>query len=573
MWGLAAGGHVLLEGAPGLGKTLLVRTLSQCLDLRFSRIQFTPDLMPSDVVGTNVLVMDAAQRAAGLDVPGAARAHLRADRAGRRDQPRDAEDAERAARGDGGARGDHRGAAPRARGAVLRPRDGEPDRDGGHVSAAGGAARSVPPQGGRPEPERGRALRGAGAHDGPRARGPAARHRPGRRAGAAGACAATSRWPSRCCGTRRGWCGRAIRPRGEAPETAKRAAALRRGGARRPVAGARGEGGGAVRGPRERLVRGREARGQAGAAPPADPLVRGRGRRDDDGRGGRRAARDASARGRRASRRSDRGVRRDAARGARGRGALLRRARRGRRPRGSSGGGARAPRRLRRSRAARGAGLRHGRGGRRGLGGARRRTSTTPARVPAKGTLEVAGSYGGYSMRGSDALFVARAPFNVQPRSEAVIRVPVRAERVLAARRSACRRRAATGPSSPRPRARSEAPRRPLLVDRRRAVAALGRDARLADGAGVAAGAVAVRVVRLDHAAHGGLARGRHDDGRRRCSRSARPATRRRRWSSCRRSGSRASRARSSTRSWAGCSRAGRSPSSRRGPRICAPGR
>jgi MoxR-like ATPase len=65
MWALAAGGHVLLEGAPGLGKTLLVRTLSQCLDLRFSRIQFTPDLMPSDVVGTNVLVMDAAQRAAG----------------------------------------------------------------------------------------------------------------------------------------------------------------------------------------------------------------------------------------------------------------------------------------------------------------------------------------------------------------------------------------------------------------------------------------------------------------------------------------------------------------------------
>jgi MoxR-like ATPase len=65
MWALAADGHVLLEGAPGLGKTLLVRTLAQCLDLRFSRIQFTPDLMPSDVVGTNVLVMDAAQRAAG----------------------------------------------------------------------------------------------------------------------------------------------------------------------------------------------------------------------------------------------------------------------------------------------------------------------------------------------------------------------------------------------------------------------------------------------------------------------------------------------------------------------------
>jgi MoxR-like ATPase len=60
MWALVAGGHVLLEGAPGLGKTLLVRTLAQCLELRFSRIQFTPDLMPSDVVGTNVLVLDAA---------------------------------------------------------------------------------------------------------------------------------------------------------------------------------------------------------------------------------------------------------------------------------------------------------------------------------------------------------------------------------------------------------------------------------------------------------------------------------------------------------------------------------
>ena len=60
MWGLIAGGHVLLEGNPGLGKTLLVRTLASCLDLRFSRIQFTPDLMPSDVTGTNVLVMDGS---------------------------------------------------------------------------------------------------------------------------------------------------------------------------------------------------------------------------------------------------------------------------------------------------------------------------------------------------------------------------------------------------------------------------------------------------------------------------------------------------------------------------------
>jgi MoxR-like ATPase len=48
-------GHVLLEGVPGLGKTLLVRTLAQALHLKFARIQFTPDLMPSDIIGTNVI--------------------------------------------------------------------------------------------------------------------------------------------------------------------------------------------------------------------------------------------------------------------------------------------------------------------------------------------------------------------------------------------------------------------------------------------------------------------------------------------------------------------------------------
>src|SRR5512143_2619449 len=65
LWGLIAGGHVLLEGAPGLGKTLLVRTLASALELKFSRIQFTPDLMPSDVTGTNVLVMDAGGGSTG----------------------------------------------------------------------------------------------------------------------------------------------------------------------------------------------------------------------------------------------------------------------------------------------------------------------------------------------------------------------------------------------------------------------------------------------------------------------------------------------------------------------------
>jgi MoxR-like ATPase len=55
-----SGGHVLLEGVPGLGKTLLVRTLSEVLDLSFSRIQFTPDLMPADILGTN-LVMETPE--------------------------------------------------------------------------------------------------------------------------------------------------------------------------------------------------------------------------------------------------------------------------------------------------------------------------------------------------------------------------------------------------------------------------------------------------------------------------------------------------------------------------------
>jgi len=58
--GLSASGHILLEGMPGLGKTLLVKTLGDCLGLEVRRIQFTPDLMPADVTGTNVLAADDA---------------------------------------------------------------------------------------------------------------------------------------------------------------------------------------------------------------------------------------------------------------------------------------------------------------------------------------------------------------------------------------------------------------------------------------------------------------------------------------------------------------------------------
>src|SRR5713101_5390388 len=55
-----AGGHVLIEGVPGLGKTLMVKSLSQASGLSFKRIQFTPDLMPSDIVGTEVLSDEGA---------------------------------------------------------------------------------------------------------------------------------------------------------------------------------------------------------------------------------------------------------------------------------------------------------------------------------------------------------------------------------------------------------------------------------------------------------------------------------------------------------------------------------
>lgn len=57
---LISNGHALLEGVPGLGKTLLVRTLSEATELQFSRIQFTPDLMPADIVGTNILIENDA---------------------------------------------------------------------------------------------------------------------------------------------------------------------------------------------------------------------------------------------------------------------------------------------------------------------------------------------------------------------------------------------------------------------------------------------------------------------------------------------------------------------------------
>ncbi|HEY6012604.1 MAG TPA: AAA family ATPase, partial [Candidatus Limnocylindrales bacterium] len=60
--GLLANSHVLLEGVPGLGKTMLVRTIADVIDCAFNRIQFTPDLMPADITGTNILVEEDGRR-------------------------------------------------------------------------------------------------------------------------------------------------------------------------------------------------------------------------------------------------------------------------------------------------------------------------------------------------------------------------------------------------------------------------------------------------------------------------------------------------------------------------------
>ena len=65
-----AAGHVLLEGVPGLGKTMLVRTLADAVNLKFSRVQFTPDLMPSDIIGTNIIREDEAGRKSFQFQPG-----------------------------------------------------------------------------------------------------------------------------------------------------------------------------------------------------------------------------------------------------------------------------------------------------------------------------------------------------------------------------------------------------------------------------------------------------------------------------------------------------------------------
>ena len=159
---LFAGGHCLITGAPGLAKTLLVRSIAQVFHLKFQRIQFTPDLMPADITGTEILEETGDGQAADAVRQGA---DLRQRDPRRRDQPHPAEDPGRPARSDAGAPGDGgRRPLPAGR-AVLRPGHAEPDRDGGDVPAARGAARPVHVQRGRRLPARGRRGGGRPADD------------------------------------------------------------------------------------------------------------------------------------------------------------------------------------------------------------------------------------------------------------------------------------------------------------------------------------------------------------------------------------------------------------------------
>ncbi len=106
MIAILARGHCLLEGVPGLAKTMMVRSLSQVMHLSFRRIQFTPDLMPADITGTEIIQEDPTTGSRELSFqPGP---HLRQHDPGGRDQPHAAEDAGGAAGGHAGAPGDGR---------------------------------------------------------------------------------------------------------------------------------------------------------------------------------------------------------------------------------------------------------------------------------------------------------------------------------------------------------------------------------------------------------------------------------------------------------------------------------
>ena len=138
---LFTGGNSLIVGVPGLAKTLLINTMAQVLDLKFSRIQFTPDLMPSDITGTDIIQDDPdTGRRHMVFTPGPIFANIvLADEINRTPPKTQSALLE--------AMQEHRvtvqGKTLQARGAVPRLRHAEPDRARGHVSAARSAARPV----------------------------------------------------------------------------------------------------------------------------------------------------------------------------------------------------------------------------------------------------------------------------------------------------------------------------------------------------------------------------------------------------------------------------------------------
>ena len=147
---LLAGGHLLLEGVPGLAKTLTIRTLADALDASFRRIQFTPDLVPGDLVGTRIYRPDS-RHLRHRARPGLLQLPPR-----RRDQPRPGQGPVRAARGDAGAPGHDRAGEPRGPAPVPRDGDPEPHRVRGHLPAARGAGGPLPHEGRRRLPDPGR---------------------------------------------------------------------------------------------------------------------------------------------------------------------------------------------------------------------------------------------------------------------------------------------------------------------------------------------------------------------------------------------------------------------------------
>jgi hypothetical protein len=157
------GGNVLLEGVPGLGKTELVKALSRVLDLEFRRIQFTPDLMPADIIGTNIMTSDEGGRYRFEFRRGPIFTQLLlADEINRASPKTQSALLETMQEGSGNLLS--------AGAALLRAGDPEPDRTGRHISPSGSPVGSVHVQGRSPISQPCRTERGGQPNDSAEAR-------------------------------------------------------------------------------------------------------------------------------------------------------------------------------------------------------------------------------------------------------------------------------------------------------------------------------------------------------------------------------------------------------------------